>query len=229
MDEVNTEETQAEFSSGLDAFQKRKEAFLSGLIAARRELEDTLEQTHKAQSEMAAELNAFKEKKEAFLSEIDAGCKELEKARRDWRRAKERLDTDVNALFKDRDALAAKLTNTRERVEEIQQITGDKNLTKMLFPLLRDPSPVVRRAAVEAAANLRSPQLVMLLIQRIDDPIAEVRNAALVSIQSIVGRRLVDKVPEDVRSRERLVRRLRQWWQGVGGTTPRERREMEEL
>ncbi len=229
MDEINTEETASEFGSGLDAFQKRKEAFLGGLVAARQELEDTLEQTHKAQSEMAAELSAFKEKKEAFLSEIDAGCKELEKARRDWRRAKERLDTDVDALFKDRDALAAKLTSARERVEEIQELSGDRNLTKMLFPLLRDSSPVVRRAAVEATANLRSPQLVRLLIQRLDDPVVEVRNAALVSIQSIVGRRLVDEVPEDPRARERLVRRLREWWQGVGGTTPRERRDMEEL
>jgi ATP/ADP translocase/HEAT repeat protein len=47
---------------------------------------------------------------------------------------------------------------------------GVKTLYRSLLPLLDDPAPAVRVAAVRAAGELRSPELVLSLIHRLADP-----------------------------------------------------------
>jgi ATP/ADP translocase/HEAT repeat protein len=59
---------------------------------------------------------------------------------------------------------------------------GTKTLFRNLIQLLGDPDPSVRAEAVHAAASMRSPELILPLLQRLDDPAT--RRQAIVSLAS---------------------------------------------
>lgn len=76
-------------------------------------------------------------------------------------------------------------SNSEERLLGIQTLgnIGIKSFYRPLFGLLQHPDPATQRAAIEVAGRLANPQLIPLLIQRLDDSM--VRSVAFRALSSI--------------------------------------------
>ena len=176
-------------------------------------------------SELAAaqsKLNGVRKEKESLQSELAAARGELNGVRKE----KESLQSELAAARDELETLRVKLEKVRSmKVAELQKtrdvIIDPKRVASVLQPLLRHADPAVRRAAVEAAGDLGSPLLVFSLIQRLNDPVGEIRHVALATLRAITGQSVVARLPEDEPVRRTLLKVLRRCWTQSGGLTLR--------
>jgi hypothetical protein len=88
---------------------------------------------------------------------------------------------------------------------------GQKNLAIALVPMLSEMSISVRRAAVEAMSHLRSRQVIPGLIRHLNDPDKGMRRAINAALETITGKKMVQRFPIDEQSHRRLIARWQQW------------------
>lgn len=108
---------------------------------------------------------------------------------------------DENALVRCRAATCVGWINDHEYAEH-------------LLPLLDDESSPVRRAVVEALGIMGEKDSVPALFERLADSDESVREKALSSLTSITGATLAEKLPEDRKKREELIKNWQEKWEG---------------
>jgi hypothetical protein len=101
--------------------------------------------------------------------------------------------------------------DVRRRTVTCLSWLGQKNLAIELVPMLSDMSISVRRAAVEAMSHLRSRQVIPGLIRHLNDPDKRMRRAINAALETITGKKMVQRFPIDEQSHRRLIARWQQW------------------
>ncbi len=113
------------------------------------------------------------------------------------------------------DVLAAMLhdkdEDVRRRVATCLGWLGHEPLAFKLVSLLRDASASVRLATLEALGNLKSPAVVDDIIELLDDPEESVQKAAFHALETITGKQMGKRFPQDQDGRRFLIARWRAW------------------
>ena len=69
-----------------------------------------------------------------------------------------------------------------------------------------------KQPTIKTMNYLRSPQVVPVLIKRLNDPAKSVRQAALGTLETITGRKMGQPSLADQKSHQHLIERWRKWW-----------------
>ncbi|MHC4695772.1 MAG: HEAT repeat domain-containing protein [Planctomycetota bacterium] len=88
---------------------------------------------------------------------------------------------------------------------------GHEPLAFKLVSLLQDKSASVRLATLEALGNLKSPTVLDDVIELLDDADDSVQRAAFLALETITGKQMGERFPEDKDGRRLVIARWRAW------------------
>jgi HEAT repeat protein len=102
--------------------------------------------------------------------------------------------------------------HVRMRALEVVCEFSNERAERFLIGMLHDPDPTVRRASAAAAARVGAPGVVFSLIHAFEDPIEDVRAAAVDAFVAITGLQVELGALDDPLRRRKETQRLILWW-----------------